>query len=361
MRTFILAILCLWFIQPALAQRSCATEDAIRYKIKQSPYLQQQRDALEQRLISGVLQKRLFKTAAEPTVTIPVVVHIVLPDPNVVTDAQVYSQLQVLNEDYTGANPDTSAVPAVWKSLVGNSGINFCLAQRTPDGDPTTGIVRVRSNHIPFDGGFNAAYEAKYNASGGSDAWDASKYVNIWVCNLSNGYLGVATMPDNSFPAAEQGVVILYTAFGTTGTAAGNFKGGRTVTHEIGHYFGLRHIWGDDDGLTGIPRCTADDGINDTPMQGARTYGCPSFPQTDICATTAPGFMFMNYMDYTDDACMHLFTTEQAERMRYVLDNIRSSLLSSDGCVPVNLLANDASVMEINSPWDSFAARTLHR
>lgn len=283
--------------------------------------------------------------------TIPVVVHIVMPNPSLVTDEQVYSQLAVLNEDYTGTNPDTSAIPAAWKALIGNSGINFCLAQRTPDGDPSTGIVRVSTTHEPFDASFNSAYEVKYSATGGSDTWDASRYLNIWVCELSNSYLGVATPPDNTFPAAEQGVVILYSAFGTVGSASGDFKGGRTSTHEIGHYFGLRHIWGDDDG-TGNIRCSADsdDGIDDTPPQGGRNYNCPTFPKTDICSSTAPGIMFMNYMDYTDDACMHLFTGEQGIRMRFVLDNIRASLLSSDGCVPVNLLANDAAVASINTP-----------
>ncbi|WP_298741093.1 M43 family zinc metalloprotease [uncultured Chitinophaga sp.] len=353
MRTFTLVFLCLVYLLPVQAQRTCATEDAIRNKIKEFPSLQLQRDAIERQLVSGVRlskQQQLFRITAGPTVTIPVVVHIVLPNPSVVTDEQVYSQLAVLNEDYTGTNPDTSAVPAAWKALIGNSGINFCLAQRTPDGDPSTGIVRVSTTHGAFDASFNSAYEVKYSAAGGSDAWDASRYLNIWVCNLSNGYLGVATPPDNTFPDAEQGVVILYSAFGTTGSAAGDFNGGRTTTHEIGHYFGLRHIWGDDDGTGGTPRCTSDDGIDDTPLQGARTYHCPTFPRLDACSPSEPGIMFMNYMDYTDDACMHLFTGDQAIRMRFVLDNIRSSLLSSDGCQPVNLLNNDAAVASINTP-----------
>jgi hypothetical protein len=334
------------------AQRTCATEDAIRNKIREFPFLQRQRDALEQQLISAVFlkkQQQFLRAAAGPTVTIPVVVHIVLPNPSIVTDAQVYSQIAVLNEDYSGANPDTASVPAPWKALIGNSGINFCLAQRTPDGDPSTGIVRVSSNHAAFNAGINAAYEVKYSAAGGSDAWDPDRYLNIWVCNLSSGYLGVATPPGSTFPNAEQGAVILYTAFGTTGTAQGDFNKGRTATHEVGHYFDLRHIWGDDDG-GGTPRCTNDDGINDTPLQGGRTYGCVTFPRTDVCANTFPGIMFMNYMDYTDDSCMHLFTEEQAIRMRYVLDNLRSSLLSSDGCTPVNLRANDAAIASISSP-----------
>ncbi|GAA0559523.1 M43 family zinc metalloprotease [Chitinophaga japonensis] len=332
------------------AQRTCATEDAIRNKIREFPYLQQQREALELRLQQALSQQQLLRGAAGPDVTIPVVVHIVLPDPSIVTDAQVASQVAVLNADYTGTNPDTVSVPDAWKELIGNTGITFCLAQRTPDGDPATGIVRVASNHAPFNAGTNAAYEVKYTASGGSDAWDPDRYLNIWVCELSNSYLGVATPPGSAFPDAEQGVVVLYSAFGTTGTASAPFNGGRTATHEVGHYFNLRHIWGDDDGSGSTARCTQDDGVDDTPLQGTRTYGCPSFPQTDICTSTAPGFMFMNYMDYTDDACMHLFTTGQATRMRFVLDNLRTSLLSSDGCLPVNLKANDAGITSISTP-----------
>lgn len=301
--------------------------------------------------VSDKKQQQLERKTAATLVTIPVVVHIVLPDPSIVTNAQVLSQIAVLNADYTGGNADTSQLPAEWKQLLGDMSVQFCLAQRTPGGDPSSGIVRVTTTHGPFNGGTDAGAQVKYASNGGSDAWDPEKYLNIWVCHLAGNLLGVATLPDGSFPAAEQGVVILYTAFGTTGTASGNYNGGRTTTHEIGHYFSLRHIWGDDDSDGSISRCTQDDGVDDTPLQGRRTYGCPStFPQLDNCTNTSPGFMFMNYMDYTDDDCMHLFTEGQTSRMRTAMETLRPGLLTSDGCQPVTLAENDASVTAITAP-----------
>lgn len=290
-------------------------------------------------------QFRVKADAVPQTVTIPVVVHIVMDDTAAVTVAQVLSQLDVLNHDYTGTNADISQVPPVWQPIIGNTKINFCLAQRTPADEPTTGIVRVKTaagQSFPI---LNGSPDVKYNSTGGSDAWNTSKYLNIWVTRLSGNYLGVAAPPGTGYPAEQEGVVIQYTAFGTTGSIRPVYNLGRTTTHEIGHYFGLKHIWADDDG-----GCVLDDGIADTPLQGDHTYGCPSFPKMDNCTTVFPGIMFMNYMDYTDDACMHLFTAGQADRMRFVLENITSTLLTSNGCVPVVLLNEDASLTAVAAP-----------
>lgn len=285
---------------------------------------------------------RLFRI--NPRVTIPVVVHIVLPNPGEITDEQVLNQLQSLNLDYISQNTDINSVPAAWQSLIGNAEIQFCLAMRTPDGDPTSGILRTATTRSSFsiDGG---GREVKHVATGGADAWDGSRYLNIWVCSLTDNYLGVATPPGNIFPADEDGVVVHYRAFGNTGTAQPPFNLGRTLTHEIGHFFGLKHIWGDDGGT-----CNQDDGVEDTPLQGNQNYGCPTFPFTDACSNTAPGVMFMNYMDYVNDACMFLFTTGQTDRMRNALDAQRVSLLSSDGCQPVNLKLRDAGIAAVQQP-----------
>lgn len=288
-------------------------------------------------------QMRVQADALPQNINIPVVVHIVLDDPSLVTDAQILSQIAVLNSDYNAANADVSQVPPVWQPLIGNTKINFCLAQRTPGNEPTNGIVRVKTAQGRSFDISNGSPDAKYNSTGGSDAWDTQKYLNIWVTRLSGNYLGVAAPPGNGYPAEQEGVVILYTAFGTTGSVGRIYNLGRTTTHEVGHFFGLRHIWGDDSG-----GCTADDGITDTPPQGDNTFGCPAFPKTDNCSPAFPGIMFMNYMDYSDDACMHLFTTGQVNRMRFVLENITASLLTSNGCTPVVLAGNDAALTAVS-------------
>lgn len=346
MRNFTLFILAILYVIPAFAQRKCGTEEGMQQLIAANPALQKVRERKEARLqemTRSVKQQRAQMKTIYPVVTIPVVVHIVLRNPNEVTDAQVQSQIDALNRDYSANAPDISGVPDVWKSIIGDAEIQFCLAQRTPDDNPTNGINRVTTSRISFDAG-NSASQVKHTSSGGADAWNSNNYLNIWVCNLSDSYLGIATFPDG-YPATEQGVVILYSAFGTTGSAVSPFNQGRTTVHEIGHYFSLRHIWGDES------RCAADDGIDDTPLQGDHTYNCPSFPLTDACSPASPGIMFNNFMDYVDDDCMLLFTSDQVDRMRLSLNQDRASLLSSNACVPLNLLDNDAQILNVVSPF----------
>ncbi|ASZ12443.1 hypothetical protein CK934_16480 [Chitinophaga sp. MD30] len=333
--------------QQAQGQRTCASADALQERIKKSPYLLNKQQQIEQQLLQLRQMKSNQREAAQP-VSIPVVVHIVLQNPAQITDAQVFSQIAVLNRDYTATNTDISKVPAVWKSIIGNTQYQFCLAQRTPNGDPSNGIIRVATTKASFSNPLNAVPDVKHANTGGSNAWDPRKYLNIWVCQIEGSTLGVATSP-SMFPDDEDGVVILYTGFGTEGTAKAPFNLGRTVTHEIGHYFGLRHIWGDDD-ADGTARCTVDDGVDDTPLQGKRNFNCPTFPFTDNCSPAVPGIMFMNFMDYVDDACMYLFSAGQSERMRNTLTAVRPYLLTSDGCTPVNLAEQDASIQTVLSP-----------
>ncbi len=323
------------------AQRKCGTDVVLQQKLRAQPQLQDKLRNMEQSLRRSKSQPGPFRTFSRAT--IPVVVHIVLPDPTVVTDEQILDQLEALNLDYTAQNTDVSQVPAVWQSLTGNPEVQFCLAARTPDGDPTNGIIRTVSNRsFPIDG---SARQVKYAATGGAAAWDADRYLNIWVCELDENYLGVATFPQLFVPE-EQGVVVHYRAFGRMGSARAPFNLGRTLTHEIGHFFSLYHIWGSTDNNT----CSDDDNVADTPPQYIQTYDCPAGVLTDVCTNTAPGIMYMNYMDYVNDACMHFFTSGQTDRMRTSLETQRASLLFSDGCQPVNLKANDASVLEIDRP-----------
>ncbi|MEZ2446071.1 M43 family zinc metalloprotease [Chitinophaga sp. RCC_12] len=347
MRHYFLALGAFFYCVTANAQRKCGTAEALQQRVKEIPSLQKIIQNNENKMMVGQQRQQLraMVEAIPQAVSVPVVIHIVLDNPALVTDAQIASQIDALNRDYNAANPDVSQVPAVWQALIGNSRINFCLAQRTPDDEPTNGVVRVQTAPGQSFSISNAAADAKYNSTGGSDAWDHSKYLNIWVTRLSGNYLGVAAPPGTGYPVEQEGVVVQYTAFGTTGSVGSTYNLGRTATHEIGHYFGLKHVWGDDNG-----GCTIDDGITDTPLQGDNTYGCPSFPRLDNCTATSPGVMFMNYMDYTDDACMHLFTAGQVDRMRFVLENITASLMTSNGCVPPSMVNNDASLVSVNAP-----------
>ena len=209
-------------------------------------------------------------------------------------------------------------IPSTFSSLVADAEINFCLANRDPNGNATTGIVRVQTSQTSFstNDGMKSA------SSGGSNAWPTNQYLNIWVCNMSGGILGYAQFPGGA--AATDGVVIGYTCFGTTGTAQAPFNRGRTATHEVGHWLNLRHIWGD--------ATCGSDLVSDTPVHNTSNYGCPSHPRSNSCGTSAE--MFMNYMDYVDDACMQMFSNGQKARMQalFVSGGARAGLATSPGC-----------------------------
>lgn len=255
-------------------------------------------------------------------VTIPVVVHVVYNTTSQnISDAQINSQITILNNDFRKLNADASLIPSTFTSVAADCEVNFCLAQRTPTGAATTGIVRKSTTVTSFIDDD----KVKYTSQGGDNAWDATKYLNIWVCNLGSSLLGYAQFPGG--PTATDGVVITYTAFGNIGTATSPFNKGRTATHEVGHWLNLRHIWGD--------ATCGSDLVGDTPPHNTANYGCPTHPHLSTCSGT-PAEMFMNYMDYTDDACMYMFTAGQKSRMQalFASGGSRFSLTTSDGCTP---------------------------
>jgi hypothetical protein len=232
-----------------------------------------------------------------------------------ISDGQIQSQIDVLNRDFRKTNPDVASVPAVFAPLAADARIEFELATTDPSGAATNGITRTKTSANSFSDD-NAVKAA---SSGGADAWPRDAYLNIWVCELNtNGLLGYAQFPGG--PSATDGVVILHSAFGTTGTAAAPFNLGRTATHEIGHFLNLRHIWGDDGN-----GCSGDDFVVDTPNAAASNRGTPAFPHV-TCSNGPNGDLFMNYMDYTDDVAMFMFTAGQVLRMQTCLDNDRPSL-----------------------------------
>ena len=262
-----------------------------------------------------------LRTSARVGITrIPVVVHVVWnANAQNISDAQIQSQIDVLNQDYRMTNPDIGQVPAVWQSIRGDARIEFFLATTDPNRNPTNGITRTRTEATSFA---QAGNPIKSAATGGADPWPADRYLNIWVASRitspQGDLLGYAQFPGG--PAATDGVVILQSAFGTIGTATAPFNRGRTATHEIGHWLNLFHIWGDDG--TG---CNGSDEVSDTPNAAGPNFNCPTFPSV-TCKNGPNGDMFMNYMDYTDDACMFMFTSGQVARMQAALDGPRVSI-----------------------------------
>lgn len=314
------------------AQRACGTMHHHEQLLQENPNLIHEREAIEQ-----FTQNYVTSNAHEKTViNIPVVVHVIYnTTAQNISDAQIQSQISILNKDFRKLNSDVSLTPSTFSSVVADCEINFCLASIAPNGTSTTGIIRKQTTITSFIDDD----KMKFSAQGGDDAWSSSKYLNIWICNLGSDLLGYAQFPGG--PAASDGVVINYTAFGNTGTATAPFNKGRTATHEIGHWLNLYHIGGDASGGCG------NDQVADTPTQkGGSTsngsgndygqnYGCPTHPLVrsgECSGTTAE--MFMNYMDYTDDACMYMFTNGQKSRMQalFASGGFRASILTSNGC-----------------------------
>jgi hypothetical protein len=262
----------------------------------------------------SIIESPEVRRVTAKLIKIPVVVHVVhrAAEENI-SDAQVKSQITVLNRDFRAKNSDKSKVPAVWKSLVIDSKIEFALATKDPRGKQTTGITRTATTAE----GFGPDNRVKSRKTGGVDAWPSDRYLNIWVCDLTDGLLGYAQFPGG--PAKTDGVVVLYSAFGSQGTVRPPFNKGRTATHEVGHFLGLRHIWGDRND------CSGNDFVADTPPARQANTGKPKFPHV-TCNNGPDGDMFMNYMDYVDDSAMFMFTAAQVARMNATLAGPRKKL-----------------------------------
>lgn len=293
--------------------RTCATMDVHRRLLSEDPAYASVRDDIEN--LAGLYAGDASIAGRAGVTQIPVVVHVVwnTAEQNI-ADAQIASQIEVLNRDFRRVNPDVNSTPAPFLPLTADARVEFALATTDPHGAASSGIERRQTTVASF----GADDAVKSQATGGMDAWPADSYLNIWVCQLGGGLLGYAQFPGG--PAVTDGVVILQSAFGTTGTAAPPFHLGRTATHEIGHWLNLNHIWGDDG--TG---CSGTDNVADTPNQGGPNTGQPSFPQVS-CNNGPNGDMFMNYMDYVDDPAMFMFTTGQVARMQACLDGPRASI-----------------------------------
>jgi hypothetical protein len=306
-------------------------------QIQKDPSIDDNMKVIRNLIANSQANQRQEETTAN--ITIPVVVHVVYKTTGQKLSAtRVQSQIDVLNEDYARLNADRVNTPAGFQSIAADTKIRFCLAKRDPYGNATTGITYDSTTVTTF----STDNKVKFHSQGGADIWDRNQYLNIWVCNLGNSLLGYSQFP-NGGQANTDGVVILYTAFGRPSTLT-DYTLGRTTTHEVGHWLGLYHIWGDDAGACSGTAQGGDDGVADTPDQADQTFGCPSGVVTDACNNTANGIMYMNYMDYTNDNCMNLFTQGQTTAMTSILNVVRKTLKTSKGCtLPVAGL-NDARV-----------------
>jgi len=294
-------------------RRTCAQMVVHELLAETQPEYRERRLEAEEQTRQSVDSGQAMRVTARLT-AIPVVVHVVhRTAAENISDAQVRSQIDVLNRDFRAKNADRSKVPQVWRSLVIDSNIQFALASKDPSGKKTSGITRTATKEASF--GPNDTVKSK--KTGGANPWPADRYLNMWVCNLGQGLLGYAQFPGG--PAKTDGVVILYSAFGAKGAVKAPFNKGRTATHEVGHFLGLRHIWGDRND------CSGNDFVADTPPARQANVGRPKFPQI-TCKNGPSGDMFMNYMDYVDDAAMFMFTAGQVARMNATLAGPRKKL-----------------------------------
>ncbi|WP_299758712.1 M43 family zinc metalloprotease [uncultured Pontibacter sp.] len=332
MRTLALtAVLCLGlafscFAQGLTSNRSCATTTYIEAMRAQHPSLAQQQQQVQQAVKEKLQQQRQWQSLrAVTTITIPVVFHVLYSDEvENISDEQIKSQLEVLNADFRRRNSDAVNTPSYFAPYAADTRIEFCLASLNMKGDSTTGITRTQTYRTEFN--FVNDYIKKAD-SGGAASWDTDRYLNIWVGNIKDNVLGYASKPGTTLPHLD-GVVLHYTAVGAA--PANKFDSvynlGRTATHEVGHWLGLEHIWGGDDAS-----CSDSDGISDTPNQETYTTDCTGGIEIS-CDNSPYGNMYQNYMDYSNDACMNLFTQGQAAYMNAILSTSRNQLLYSLAC-----------------------------
>lgn len=306
----------------------------------ETEWMQWQQEVLQQHKRSQTYREIIADTLY---FEIPVVFHVVYNTPaQNIPDQYITSQIEVLNESFRKQLSDTSFIRPIFKDLAADVKIQFKLATVDPLGNPTTGIVRKSTTVTNWDvttfSNLSLIDRVKSSATGGADGWNPKKYLNIWVCNMTNSItgfvqtLGYAYPPTNApnwssstmpIDAIESGIVLSHTIVGVNNIfASADYKNGKTAVHEVGHYLGLRHIWGDGN-------CNFDDGIEDTPLAGNRstTTACGSSKNT--CGLGTPGDLpdnYENFMDYTLTYCAAMFTKQQAAIMLYVLNELRAEL-----------------------------------
>jgi len=305
-------------------KRHCGTMEHLQWMMQQDPTLKQKMELEEKKFDNYIATHQQELENNKTAYTIPCVVHIVYNGSSEnISDARVQEQIEQTNLDWSGANG--RSMGSFSSSLRANSNITLCLATEDPNGAATTGITRTPTTVSSFSYNDDGV---KYASSGGCDAWDPTKYFNIWVCDLGSSLCGYAQFPALGINSTY-GVVIHYEYFGLTG-ASSPYNGGGTLSHEGGHCFNLYHIWGDDNGgCTQTSIGHGSDGCSDTPNQADATYGNHSGVLTDACTSSSPGIMYMNFMDYSDDVDLANVTPNQVTRMQAAVSQYLSGVANN--------------------------------
>lgn len=358
--TLIVVFFCLiWGIVPtAVAQNAaigepCGTKQVQEIARKRFPNLDLQTQQYERQL-QEILRQTQQRSSQDlfdnRIIEIPVVFHVLYNnDEQNIPDSLIYSQMDVINEDFMLMNADTINIPDYFRPIAGKARIQFCLATRDPEGNPTTGITRTHTNISQWatsetSSEYDVITQMQFTDSGGHDIWDRNHYLNIWVCNLSSqsSVLAWAYLP-GADPLVD-GIVCRYNYLGKPTLAGSPYQTGRTLTHEIGHWFNLWHTFDNNDS-----GCS-DDFVEDTPSQAGPNFQCNPFPYS-TCGNVSD--MFTNYMDYGDEVCgKNLFSKGQVNRMRASIYLIRNALLQSLACQPTAEI--DAQPSKVISPGDFF-------
>jgi len=252
------------------------------------------------------------------------VIHILQRSDEIqITDEQIFEQLDRINKDFQGLDNNLPLIPEIFHENIGNPNFKFVLTDRDPDGQTSNGIIRKVTSLVNIGSlvSRDGKDVIKFSSLGGSDSWHPDSCINVWVGVIRDVF--GTTSPLDLAGSEEDGIIISPEAFGlvpdTTGENSSTTSG-RTLTHELGHYFGLAHPWGSRTGCN-----NNGDGIEDTPLQEGPYVNCPEFPQVSCNSAD----MVNNYMQFTDDECLLFFTNGQVQRMREVLEDIRSGIVVS--------------------------------
>ncbi|NHN24285.1 zinc metalloprotease [Flavobacterium jejuense] len=270
-----------------VAHRGCASDEVLQKQLIADPGLAKRMQDIELQTAKAISEGRIVNGVLE----IPVVFNVLYrTTAENISTAQLQSQIDVLNKDFNAQNSDYNTANNPYSSVRANVGIRFVLDQ----------VIRKSTTKTSW--GTNDAM--KKTSTGGIAPTSPTTKLNYWVCTIGGGILGYAQFPGGS--SATDGVAIDSKYTGTTGTATYPFNLGRTATHEVGHWMNLRHIWGD--------ATCGSDLVSDTPTHNAANYGVPAVGHKSTCSGT-PLEMYMNYMDYTDDRGMYMFSNGQKSRM----------------------------------------------